>query len=144
MLEDVDVLMKLRHDQRVTYINGLLASQSTETAQPLPEASTGSGGTLSAEEIVPGVGPVNSTDQPSSETNPGAPTTAANGYDVVAYRRLPLEAKRDAFVFEGFLYVRTAVLKNWVAKLTAGKCCPPQRTGNAYHSSDCWLRDAVR
>jgi hypothetical protein len=140
----VDTVMALRPDQRATFISGHRESQNTETGQPLPEASTGSGGTLSAEEIVPGVGPDLPTAQPSSETKPGAATTAESGFDVVAYRRLPLVAKRDAFISEGFLYVRTAVLKSWVQQLTAGKCCPPQRTGNAHHSSDCWLRDAVR
>jgi hypothetical protein len=55
------------------------------------------------------------------------------------YRRLPLAAKRDAFIHDGFLYVRQSTLKEWVANLTHGKCCLPQRDGMAYHATECWV-----
>lgn len=85
------------------------------------------------------------TDQPSSETSSGAPISADANYGIVAYQRLPLQGKRDAFApGDGFLYVRNDVLKEWVRRLTAGRCCPLQRKGQPGHSSDCWLRDAVR
>jgi len=110
------------------------------TEDSLPEASTGSGGTLTASEIVPGVGPVNETALPSSEASGGTPTTAASGYGMVAYQRLPLSAKRDAFIAEGFLYVRGEVLKGWMRHLMAGRCCPAAEMGAGHHSSDCWVR----
>ena len=142
--DQVETVMTLTHEQRVMFINGCLASLPTETGQSLPEASMASGETSSASENAPGVGPVNATDQPSIGASVGAPIAAESGFDVVAYRRLPLVAKRDAFLDNGFLYVRTAVLRDWVARLTQGKCCRPQRENLGHHSSDCWLRDAVR
>lgn len=143
-LDLVDFMMSLTHEQRVTYINGSRESQTTETAQSLPEASTASGETSNGEATALAAALAKPTDQPSTGTSLGAPTTVESGFDVVAYRRLPLVAKRDAFLDNGFLYVRTAVLNSWVRHLTQGKCCQAQRSGGPGHASDCWLRDAVR
>lgn len=143
-LEMVDVMMSLPHAARVTFINGVHESQTTETAQSLPEASMGSGETSTGKDRAPGVVVNNSIAQQSIGVNAGAPTTAESGFDVVAYRRLPLVAKRDAFIDNGFLYVRSAVLKSWLQHLTQGRCCRPQRENLGHHASDCWIRDAVR
>lgn len=143
--DQVETVMALTHEQRVTYINGDPASSPVPTPEDsLPEASTGSTGTLNAQETAPGAGSANVTARPSIGASAGVPTGAESGFDVVAYRRLPLQAKRDAFIDNGFLYVRTAVLRSWMAHLTQGKCCRPQREDLGHHASDCWLRDAVR
>lgn len=98
-----------------------------------------------AASLAPPVADHNETAQPSSEASSGARTSADANYGIVAYQRLPLQGKRDAFApGDGFLYVRNDVLKEWVRRLTAGRCCPLQRKGVVGHSSDCWLRDAVR
>lgn len=89
------------------------------------------------------VGPGQVTALPSTEASSGALNGAESGYEIVAYRRLPLAGRRDAFIAEGFLYVRNKTLKQWFEHLCLGKCCPAQRDGMAYHSTGCWL-DAVR
>lgn len=82
--------------------------------------------------------PVRTNDLPSSEESFGALTPAASGYGIAVYVRLPLSAKRDAFVADGFLYVREGVLADWVNHFKVGECCPARRNGNG-HNSDCWL-----
>lgn len=114
------------------------------TADSLPKASTTSGETSTASETAPDVGLPKTTGQPSSEASAGAATYVGSGYGMVAYQRLPLSGKRDAFLAEGFLYVRNDVLKAWFGHLRAGRCCQPQSEGAGYHASDCWIANAVR
>jgi hypothetical protein len=140
----IDTVMSLPPEKRAMFINGYRELQTTETDQSLPEASTESGETSNDEVTAPVVVLDSQIGQPSSGTSRGAPITAESGFDVVAYRRLPLVAKRDAFIDNGFLYVRSAVLKSWIQHLTQGKCCRPQREALGHHASDCWIRDAVR
>src|ERR1700754_1921898 len=114
------------------------------TVDSLPKASTDSGETSTASAIVPGaVGP-KATGQPSLGASLGAATSVANGYAMVAYQRLPLAGKRDAFIADGFLYVRNETLREWFGHLKAGRCCKPQTQGEEYHASDCWIGNAVR
>lgn len=109
---------------------------------PLLSATIASGDSFSATEVVPGVGPDNRIVPPSSEESSGAPIGAANGFEMVAYQRLPLAGKRDAFLADGFLYVRQETLVGWLRRLQAGRCCPLARKGQG-HSSDCWLGRAL-
>lgn len=111
----------------------------TAMEQSLPEASTGSGETSIGEESAVAAALAKPTDQPSSEERPGVRTSAGNGYGMVAYQRLPLAGKRDAFIAEGFLYVRNDKLKEWFGHLRAGRCCPAAQEGAGHHSSDCWI-----
>lgn len=112
------------------------------TDSPLPSTTETSGDSFSATEVVPGVGPDNRIVPPSSEESSGAPIGAANGFEMVAYQRLPLAGKRDAFLADGFLYVRQETLVGWLRRLQAGRCCPLARKGQG-HSSDCWLGRAL-
>lgn len=114
------------------------------TEESLPKASTASGETSTASGIAPDAGLPRTTDQQSFGASAGAATYAGNGYGMVAYQRLPLSGKRDAFLAEGFLYVRNDVLKAWFNHLRAGRCCQPQTEGAGYHASDCWIANAVR
>lgn len=109
---------------------------------PSSKGSMVSGGTLTGSEIVPDVGPVNATDPQSFGMNSGVPMPAASGLQTEVYLRLPLSAKRDAFVSDGFLFVRDSVLKSWMRHFTAGSCCTQQRSGLSGHSSSCWIYSA--
>lgn len=113
------------------------------TAEPLPSASTDAGEPSNEPVRAAVVGPGRVIAQPSIGVSSGAPRDVESGYEIVAYRRLPLPGKRDAFVAEGFLYVRNKTLRDWFEHLCLGKCCPAQRDGAAHHSTGCWL-DAVR
>lgn len=144
--EMVDMLMSMPHGRRVQVMNGLplwkrLPTQDTS----LPEASTEPGESSNAREIARAAGLVKEGGLPSSEASSGAPTAAASGFGIEAYARLPLSAKRDAFVHDGFLYVRRATFREWFDHLTAGKCCTAQRNGGSGHSVSCWIYlDGVR
>jgi hypothetical protein len=143
-LEDANGEIRLAPARHlVARVDSDLAASETMTGLPLRVESTVSGG-LSVEQVrALAVEPDNRTDPPSTEENSGAPNGAESGYEIAAYRRLPLSGRRDAFVADGFLYVRESLLQRWFSRLTLGRCCPAQRERQAHHSSGCWL-DAVR
>lgn len=144
--EMVDMLMSMPHGRRVQVMNGLELSKPPATPDTsLPEASTEPGESSNAREIARAAGLVKEDGLPSSEASSGALTGAASGFGIEAYARLPLSAKRDAFVHDGFLYVRRATFREWFDHLTAGKCCTAQRNGGSGHSVSCWIYlDGVR
>lgn len=131
----------------------LLRSQLTLKTLPherammrvLARESEGKAGLLVSEtslstemESAAAVEPINESALPSSEESFGALTPAASGFGIEEYLRLPLSAKRDAFVADGFLYVRKSVFRTWFNRLTPGKCCHARKVGQG-HNSDCWL-----
>lgn len=127
---------------------GLSIESPTGTApsmeNPLPSASIPSGDVSAGVGPAPVAGKGSLIAPPSSGENSGAQNAAESGYGMVAYQRLPLAGKRDAFVADGFLYVRNDKLKEWLNHLRPGKCCPPSIASMGYHAKDCWIGNAVR
>jgi hypothetical protein len=122
----------------VTLPSSRWLEQRSRPGEPC-EASTANGGLSITPEAVQAAEQLSRLALRSTEESSGAPTDAGSGYEIVAYRRLPLRAKRDAFIAEGFLYVRNDVLKEWVSHFILGKCCHSQRSGFSYHSTGCWI-----
>jgi len=120
-------------------------SEAPTGGSPRSRASTMSGDLQTGPPIVAAAEPGRVIAQPSSGASSGAATPVENGLQTEVYLRLPLNAKRDAFVHDGFLYVRRSVLQDWWSHLNSGKCCTQQRSGLSGHSSSCWIyQDAVR
>lgn len=132
-----------RYGVRVSSSQPTTDGSGRSTDGPLPLVSTGSGEPLNEAERVELAELRRRIAPPSTGESSGVRNGAESGYEIVAYRRLPLAGKRDAFIAEGFLYVRNSVLRKWFEHMCLGKCCPAQVDGQAHHSTGCWL-DAVR
>jgi hypothetical protein len=123
------------------------ASEKSNTPLPGPssKAPMGFGDTSTASGFVRAAARASQIAPPSSEERVGAQIGAAGTFGIEAYLRLPLMAKRDAFVTDGMLFVRRSVFREWVEHFVAGRCCEPSKRGEGAHASDCWIhRDAVR
>lgn len=124
--EDMDYLMNLPRSSRGKVFRASFGMP--------PQASL----EMSSLEIEQGdlTGPASNVSEliapPSSEERTGAPTSAARQFGVEVFLRLPLPGKRDAFVQDGFLYVREPFFKK-----LQGECCEPFQRDRRYHSSDC-------